>query len=222
MDKLLKLILPVVIALAAIQPTLTKADANISNEELFAFVQAAFQAQVSLSEKSRSLDEVNEMLIPFFTKETINVFSEENLFSEDGLFITYGTDFPQYYIPFFTYTDETKIVRQGDEIFLYEFFPESNDGPVSYESHYEGIKLVKSGEKWKVADFLFDVPEELLIQEEKEVTGSLLSSKEYQNKIKQSSLWISLCMNPVEFFFKYGSYVPQKKLPVNKVLFGNF
>ncbi|MEH7391750.1 DUF3993 domain-containing protein, partial [Bacillus sp. JJ1474] len=145
MIRLISKILPIIVAIAFIFPTITKAEKMLSNrEDVFAFVQAAYQAQLSLGEKPRTVEEIDKILSPYFTEEAKRIFLEENLFSENSLYITYGTDFPFYYIPYFSFTDETKLVSHENEKYFFEFFPEMDEGPVSYESHYEGLLLTVS------------------------------------------------------------------------------
>lgn len=209
MIRLISKILPIIIAIALIFPTITKAEKKLSNrEDVFAFVQAAYEAQLSLGDKPRTMEEIEKILSPYFTEEAKRIFLEENLLTENNLFITYGTDFPFFYIPHFTYKDETKLSQFENEQYIFEFFPEMDEGPVSYESHYEGLLLTKSDGGWRIAEFLYNnIPEEL-IQPEKEQTHS--TSKDhvnyYQKKIVQSSLQVGLCLNPLEFLIKYGRF----------------
>jgi hypothetical protein len=134
-----------------------------TKDEVFDLLQNAFQVQVSLSEKTRTKEEINEILNGYFTKRYQQLFWNENIFEEEGKYVTYGSDFAQYYIPFFQYSDETKVVISTETIYVFEFFPAASDGPVGYDAHYEGVLLKKEDDNWKVDKFLYnDVPNSIL------------------------------------------------------------
>lgn len=133
-------------------------------EEVFKVLAEAFQAQVSLSEEKRDLTEVHGILTPFFTKQAASIFLAENLHEENGKYFTLGSDFVLYYIPFFTFSKETKIKFEDDRLIVYEFFPTNNEGPVSYESHYQGILMVREQGQWKVSDFYYYVDPKQLFE----------------------------------------------------------
>lgn len=117
---------------------------NLNRENILSHLQSAFNAQQSLSEKPREKEEMVHILSDYFDKEVINQYLGENMFEENGQYIIYGTDFPSYVIPFFTYDEKTKIMEENDQIIVYEFFPATSDGPVSYDNHYEWVKLTKT------------------------------------------------------------------------------
>lgn len=121
-----------------------------SREEVLTHIQEAFNTQVSLTEKTRSLEEIKQLLSLYFDDELIDMYIDENVQKEDGKYIVYGTDFPMHTIPFFSYNENTKVHEQANERIIYEFFPASTDGPVQYEDHYEVIKLRKERDGWKV------------------------------------------------------------------------
>ncbi|MCV9887437.1 DUF3993 domain-containing protein [Metabacillus halosaccharovorans] len=125
---------------------------NLNRENILSHLQDAFKAQQSLSEKPREKAEMVQILSEYFNKDITNQYLKKNLFEEDGKYIVYGTDFPIYVIPFFTYDEKTKIVEENDQIVVYEFFPASNDGPVSYDDHYEWVKLTKTQKGLMVTD----------------------------------------------------------------------
>ena len=126
-------------------------------------LQDAFQVQVSLSEKTRTKEEIKDLLTPYFTEDYQKLFWVENVFEEEGKFVTYGSDFALYYIPFFQYSDKTKMIISKEIIYVFEFFPANNDGPVGYEDHYEGILLKKENGGWKIDEFLYNnIPESIL------------------------------------------------------------
>lgn len=125
---------------------------NLNRENILSHLQDAFKAQQSLSEKPREKEEMVQILSEYFNKDITKQYLKKNLFEEDGKYIVYGTDFPIYVIPFFTYDEKTKIVEEYDQIVVYEFFPASNDGPVSYDDHYEWVKLTKTQKGLMVTD----------------------------------------------------------------------
>ncbi|MEH7177353.1 DUF3993 domain-containing protein [Neobacillus vireti] len=131
--------------------------------EVFSLLQEAFETQISLSEKTRTKKEIIELLDPYFSKVYQELFWNENIFEEEGEFVTYGSDFAQYYIPFFQYSNKTKVVISSDRIYVFEFFPASTDGPVGYDEHYEGVLLNKVNGGWKVDQFLYNnIPDSVL------------------------------------------------------------
>lgn len=132
-------------------------------EKVFDFLEQAFEAQVSLSEEERKMEEIDAVLTPYFTEDYKTKFIKENVVGQENEYMTYGTDFAQYYIPFYAFSEKTKVVELENEIYVLEYFPANAEGPVSYEDHYEGLKLVKEKDNWKVADYMYDnLPEEVI------------------------------------------------------------
>lgn len=163
-------------------PAHTYANETVYNRDfILDFLKEAFHAQVALSEKDRSLEEVNALLSPYFTKDYINLFLEENLVEDNGKYFTHGTDFALYYIPFFHFSPKTKIVSKDNEIYVFEFFPGNNEGPVSYESHYEGVLLKEVNGDLKVVEYLFTVPDEIIKLEKTPKKGTSLGKAESQS-----------------------------------------
>lgn len=140
-----------------------------TKEGVFQFLQSAFDAQVSLSEKPRPKQEIEAILSPFFSEEYKATFLSENLVEENGKYLTYGSDFAPYYIPFYQFSNNTKVYFSEDKIYVYEYFEKNDDGPVTYEGHYEGLLLSKIKGKWKVSQLLYDnLPEEIIEQDQTE------------------------------------------------------
>ena len=132
-------------------------------EQVFSFLEDAFESQVSLSEQDRTMAEIEGVLNPYFTEDYKALFIMENVVGQENQYSTYGTDFAPYYIPFYAFSEKTKVVDMDDEIYVLEYFPGNVEGPTTYESHYEGLRLVKEQNKWKVADYLYDeIPEEVI------------------------------------------------------------
>ncbi|WP_404462060.1 DUF3993 domain-containing protein [Sutcliffiella horikoshii] len=133
------------------------AEQSPGDQEVYSFLKDAFQSQLSLGEKHHSLEEIDQILDPYFTKEYQQSFQKEHLFKEEAGYITYGTDFPTYYIPFFSYDEETKVVKGKDgEIIVYEFFASDEDMPSLYDDHYEYVKLQETSTGWIVKDYGFE------------------------------------------------------------------
>ncbi|NWQ41396.1 DUF3993 domain-containing protein [Bacillus sp. EB106-08-02-XG196] len=155
------LLLLVVLLLIPLSPT---AKENLSTKkEIFSMLQEAFQVQVSLSEQVRTKEEINDLLHPYFSEGYQKLFWKENVFEEEGKFVTYGSDFALFYIPFFHYSDKTKVIFSPDSIYVFEFFPAATDGPVGYEDHLEGVLLRKVDGGWKVDEFLYNnIPDSIL------------------------------------------------------------
>ncbi|MFB3168906.1 DUF3993 domain-containing protein [Neobacillus sp. 179-C4.2 HS] len=155
------LILFIVLLLIPLSPNAK--DSLSDKNDVFSFLQKAFQAQISLSDQTRTKQEIRDVLSPYFSEEYQKMFWDENMFEEEGKFVTYGSDFAFYYIPFFQYSGETKVVISPESIYVLQFFPPTTDGPVSYEDHYEGIMLKKMDGSWKIADYLYDnIPKSII------------------------------------------------------------
>ncbi|AGK52892.1 DUF3993 domain-containing protein [Bacillus sp. 1NLA3E] len=161
------------------------------------FLQEAFKAQVKLSEKERNYLEIEKILTPYFSQEYMKMFLNENLVGTDGKYITLGSDFALYYIPFFKLTEKTKIVPYQHKMYVYEFFPSNEEGPVSYDSHYEGILLEQFNGRWKVSGTIYDKIPEQVINLGKQTQKETLSSEKkghilphflFNRIIKKSSL----------------------------------
>jgi hypothetical protein len=158
-------------------PLNTSAQSDLKGkDQVFEFLGKAFDSQVSLSERGRSMDEIEEILDPYFTEGFKSQFIQENVVGQENQYQTYGTDFAPFYIPFYAFSDETKVVELKNEIYIVEYFPGNAEGPVSYEDHYEGLKLEKVEGSWKVADYLYD-----------EIPGEVIN-KAYPEKAEKSEV----------------------------------
>gem|GEM_PF-1658047 len=145
-------LLLIAIILLFSQPISGSEQKNMSRENILSHLQNAFNAQQALSEKPREKEEMVHILSDYFDKGLINQYLKENMVEENGQYIIYGTDFPIYVIPFFSYDEKTKIIEKQDHIIVYEFFPASTDGPVSYDDHYEWVKLLKTPKGLKISE----------------------------------------------------------------------
>ncbi|WP_052427320.1 DUF3993 domain-containing protein [Neobacillus niacini] len=154
----------ILLALILIMPLYPNANVDINTkDEVFKFLNEAFKVQVSLSEQTRTKEEIIDLFNPYFSKNYQKLFWDENIFEEEGKFVTYGSDFALYYIPFFQYTDDTKVIMTPEDIYIIEHFPASSEGPVGYDDHYEGILLKKVDGAWKIDQYLYNnVPNSIL------------------------------------------------------------
>jgi Protein of unknown function (DUF3993) len=201
------IILTIAVMIAVI-PSQTYAERTTDKEEVYEFLQNAFQAQVELSGEERSMNEVNELLDPYFSGEAKNQFLKENLVSENGKYFTLGSDSAANYIPFFTYSENTKVVEESGNVYVYEYFPENHEGPVGYESHYEGVMLTKHGEEIKVAKFLGEnIPDKIIKKAEgKQEAAEQTSFKAPEgNWLYTPSYQLGFLLNPFEAMFRSGS-----------------
>jgi Protein of unknown function (DUF3993) len=137
---------------------------SIQDEKgIFELLKSGFMAQVSLSEKGRSLKEVALILEPYFSDSFIEIFLNENIVEEGGQYVTYGSDFAPYYIPFYSYSDKTRVVNHNDSIFVVEFFPPVTEGPVNYDGHYQAVEIERLEKGLKVTKIWYEnIPDAVL------------------------------------------------------------
>lgn len=182
------------------------AHAAVNQEEIFAILQNAYEAQISLGSEERPMEEVKEILAPYFTQHAEKFFLDENLFEENSLYFTLGTDNPFYYIPNFSYNDETKIVEYDSKLYVYQFYPAVNEGPVTYADRYDGVVLTYQVNSYKVSDFLYNInPSEITEKNEGGQNGtkvdrsqlysmltlfSEMSIAPFSNSIKMGAWWM--------------------------------
>ncbi|PLR97466.1 DUF3993 domain-containing protein [Bacillus sp. T33-2] len=212
MDKqpLLFILLAILVLIVPVQPS---AETTLSDREsVFEFLGQAFEAQVSLSEKDRTAAEVDQVLQPYFTNRYKQMFIQENVISTGGSYRTYGSDFAPYFIPFYAFSDATKVVHMDNEIYVLEYFPASDEGPVSFDSHYEGIKLVKEKGEWKVADYFYDGLPDKVIQ--KAYPNAVASEKTYIYQpaadLFSPAASLALGMSPMSSLIQYGTLIGSK------------
>ncbi|MGG5253123.1 DUF3993 domain-containing protein [Neobacillus sp. SM06] len=163
MKKLLILVILLLITVVPLSPEATSE--MTTRSDVFTFLKDAYKAQVSLSEKGRTKQEINAIIGPYFSDNYQQLFWKANIVQEKGKFLTYGSDFAPYYIPYYQFSRKTKVVFLPNQIYVFEYFPEKLDGPVGYKSHYEGLLIKKGagGEGWKVDSYLFDqIPKEII------------------------------------------------------------
>ena len=136
-----------------------------SREEVLKFIQNAFDSQVSLTETARSKEEMKRILSTYFERDFIEEYMKENVHALDDQFIVYGTDFPMYTVPFFSYDENTKVFEHARERIVSEFFPASSEGPVAYGDHYEVVKIHNTPKGWKIYSIENDVKHRGFVRE---------------------------------------------------------
>ncbi|MFC3884295.1 DUF3993 domain-containing protein [Bacillus songklensis] len=147
-----------------IQPAKAKVQ-QPTRERVFEILHAGFQAQVKLGEKHVTKQQAVSILSPYFDSSYIQRFLDENLVKEAQGYITYGSDYALYYIPYFSYDDLTNVMYdpKHQKIYVYEHFPAVTDGPVTYGDHYELMVLRKQHSSWKIEQYVYseEVPKEV-------------------------------------------------------------
>ena len=136
-----------------------------SREAVLKHIQKAFDSQVSLTETPRSKEEIKRILSTYFENDFIEKYMQENVHALDDQFIVFGTDFPMYTIPFFTYDENTKVFEYASERIVFEFFPASSEGPVAYDDHYEVVKLRNTPKGWKIFSIENEVKHQDFVRE---------------------------------------------------------
>lgn len=128
---------------------------SMTKEETFLFLQDALSAELSLGDKFRSEKEMTEVLSPYFTNDYQKLFIAEHIFSEPEGFIMYGSDVFDYFIPMYSYDNNTKIITGKNKMIVTEYFLPQLEGPVIWDKpHYESITIIKTKDGWKISDYL--------------------------------------------------------------------
>ncbi|MCA1319048.1 DUF3993 domain-containing protein [Bacillus tianshenii] len=134
------------------------AEAPAEKEKVFSLLKGAQEAQFSLGEKHRDMTEVQSVLDPYFSREYQEQFLDAHIFKEEKGYITYGTDVPHFYIPFFTYDENTKIKQDeaSGKIYVYEFFGVDESEGYLYPDHYEFVELEQNEQGLQVVSYGYD------------------------------------------------------------------
>ncbi|PLR75827.1 hypothetical protein CU633_18855 [Bacillus sp. V3-13] len=208
--------LPAFMVILLITPMSAQAVNDLkSREDVFRFLEQSLQAQVSLSEKTRTMEEIDEILDRYFTNEYKNLFLKENIVKEGDKYVTYGSDSAPYYIPFFDFAEATEVKFFNEKIYVYEYFPENHEGPVGYDSHYEGLLLEKENDSWKVSEYLYNMePEEMIRAErekekdDKEARYNLVFGEPaFVANLEPASDRFDLSTDPFSAFLRYASSI---------------
>ncbi|MCK1992661.1 DUF3993 domain-containing protein [Peribacillus muralis] len=127
---------------------------GLHREEALNLVKGAFESQGSISEEVRTKEAIDAKLNKYFTDDFISKFMQANVVKVDGGYTAFGSDFAPYYIPFFSYDENTEVVYgdNGKLIYVQEEFKNTEDGPVLSGKHVESVTLKKENDVWKVKD----------------------------------------------------------------------
>ncbi|MBD3106910.1 DUF3993 domain-containing protein [Bacillus sp. AGMB 02131] len=156
-------------------------EAVVFDYQMIELTKEAAEVPYSLSDKGYSYVEVKKKMSPYFTESFIERFITINMMKDkDGLFYVLGTDFPIYYIPFFMFEGDTWVLTDAelDRAAVYEFFPQSTEGPIGYDDHYEAVIFAWVNDQWKIKaiDPQFD-PNQFVTEANKEVNTVKVSEQ---------------------------------------------
>ncbi|MRX53383.1 DUF3993 domain-containing protein [Bacillus idriensis] len=182
------------------------AQSSFNKEDAAELAREAAQTQLNLTENERSLEEIEQALDPYFTDEFIDGYMKENVHKGNEKYIVYGSDFTPYGIPFFNYDENMKFSSENSKLKLYQFFPAEDEGPVSYEDHFETVEFTKEDGSYKISSIQYSdqEPKAEAAEEKKEddsaINVSMLftntfedlnEAEPFQNKQDLSFLWTS-------------------------------
>jgi Protein of unknown function (DUF3993) len=134
---------------------------TFTDKQAVALVKEAFQTQVSLSEKPQPMEDIEKQLHASFTEELTDSFIEENVVQAEGGYLTFGSDFAPYYIPFFSYDKSTNVHYEDGKWYIWEERSSEDEGPVSTASGVEAVVLIKEKGDWKVSSITNEIPDQL-------------------------------------------------------------
>lgn len=165
----------------------------------------AGEMQLKLAEHGNTFDEIHNILAPFFAPDFIDVFIKENMFEENDLYYTIGTDFASLYIPYFTYDDQTKVKITNDsmQVIVYEFFPKSTDGPVGYDDHNAAVIYELIDDEWRISgiDAAYS-PDETLKEPRIEKTNVKTSSEVVEEDVQVKPSVLGSVLTSISNFIK--------------------
>ena len=186
----------------------TYASANGTKMSEAFFIEQTRQAgevQFKLAEDGNSYDEIHNILAPFFTPDFIDAFIKENMFEENDLYYTIGTDFAPLYIPYFTYDDQTKVKITNDsmQVIVYQFFPKSTDGPVGYDDHNAAVIYELMNDEWRIStiDAAYS-PDETSKEPRIEKTNVKTSSEVVEEEVQDEPSVFGNVVTSISKFFK--------------------
>lgn len=156
-------------------------ETEVFDDQMIELTKEAVEVQYSLSDKGYSYGEVKEKMSSYFTESFIERFITINMMKDkDGLFYVLGTDFPIYYVPFFMFEGNTWVLTdvELDQAAVYEFFPQTTEGPVGYDDHYEAVIFARENDQWKIntIDPQFD-PNQFITSANEEVKTTKVSER---------------------------------------------
>lgn len=161
------------------------AQSSFDQEEAADLTKEAAQTQLTLTENERSLEEIEKALEPYFTDEFIDGYMKENVHKGEKKYIVYGSDFTPYGIPFFNYDDNMQFGRENKKIKLYQFFPAEEEGPVSYDDHFETVEFIEEDGSYKISSIQFseEEPKAEASEEKKEDDSAINVSMLFSNTL---------------------------------------
>ncbi|MGN1401888.1 MAG: DUF3993 domain-containing protein [Bacillus sp. (in: firmicutes)] len=151
-------------------------------------------------------EEVKDRMDPLFTDKFIDQFLNEGMMEDNGRYFIPGSDFPVHFIPHFEYGKEMKYREDGNQMVLYEEFPAFNEGPVSYNAHYEAVYLVFEDEQWKVdrIDYEYEPERDEAKEEKREpLIGSMLIDDFYGEEQQQMNQSSQSFWNSIKYLFSF-------------------
>ncbi|MCA1059360.1 DUF3993 domain-containing protein [Rossellomorea aquimaris] len=132
---------------------------EFTKENALTVVENAFRTQVSLSEKPQSQEKIEGKLSKYLTADMTESFMSENVYKIDGGFITFGSDFASYYIPFFSYDESTNVKYINGHWYIWEERTNEEEGPIESVEGIEAVVLSEEEGTWKVSAITYDVPD---------------------------------------------------------------
>ncbi|MEM5017722.1 DUF3993 domain-containing protein [Metabacillus indicus] len=135
------------------------AEELLTEEQSVQAVKEASELQAALTEKERPLNEIKAMMEPYFTHAFIEKYVKENVKETENGYIVYGSDFTPYSMPYFNYEEDLSFGAENNTHKLFQFFPAEEEGPVSYDDHYEAVLFVKENGEYKIDDVIFSETE---------------------------------------------------------------
>ncbi|USK35444.1 DUF3993 domain-containing protein [Bacillus sp. F19] len=146
------------------------AQSSFDQEEAADLTREAAQTQLTLTENERSLEEIEKALDPYFTDKFIDGYMKENVHKGEEKYIVYGSDFTPFGIPFFNYEENMKFGSENRKLKLYQFFPAEEEGPVSYDDHFETVEFIEEDGTYKISSIHYseEEPKAEAIEEKKE------------------------------------------------------
>lgn len=193
-----------------------------SREAVLTHIKDAFDAQISLTEKARSHEEIKQMLSTYFEDKLIEKYMKENVHELDDQFIVYGTDFPIYTIPFFTYDESTRVLEQANERIIFEFFPASTDGPVGYEDHYEVVKMRNTNKRWIIYSIDNETKQPEMIGEQTTEENAKVQSQLDPYNVEATSSYLNQSIKELNEVLFFSSFYIQTKNILNEYFLSKF
>ena len=199
-------LVPLLVSIIFTFSTYASANGTIRSEAFFIEqTRQAGEVQFKLAEDGNSYDEIHNILAPFFTPDFIDAFIKENMFEENDLYYTIGTDFAPLYIPYFTYDDQTKVKITNDsmQVIVYQFFPKSTDGPVGYDDHNAAVIYELMNDEWRIStiDAAYS-PDETSKEPRIEKTNVKTSSEVVEEEVQDEPSVFGNVVTSISKFFK--------------------